>query len=160
MWVRSRKRMRLTETGDEMKRDETRRDERERSMRPLQALKNLILRSLGADLAIDYTEENVEDLLEKFDAVVHFWAPTFKWGLTIANILDSSKPPEDLSYAQQSVLACSGLIWARYSTLIKPKNWNLVSVNLGMSLTALFQLSRKIQHDSSAKNQQASAEEE
>ncbi|CAB4274098.1 unnamed protein product [Prunus armeniaca] len=127
---------------------------------PLQALKNLILRSLGADLAIDYTEENVEDLLEKFDAVVHFWAPTFKWGLTIANILDSSKPPEDLSYAQQSVLACSGLIWARYSTLIKPKNWNLVSVNLGMSLTALFQLSRKIQHDSSAKNQQASAEEE
>ncbi|ONI18294.1 hypothetical protein PRUPE_3G207600 [Prunus persica] len=51
---------------------------------------------------------------------IHFWAPTFKWGLTIANILDSSKPPEDLSYAQQSVLACSGLIWARYSTLIKP----------------------------------------
>ncbi|KAI5340213.1 hypothetical protein PRUPE_3G207600 [Prunus persica] len=91
---------------------------------------------------------------------IHFWAPTFKWGLTIANILDSSKPPEDLSYAQQSVLACSGLIWARYSTLIKPKNWNLVSVNLGMSLTALFQLSRKIQHDSSVKNQQASAEEE
>ncbi|ONI18292.1 hypothetical protein PRUPE_3G207600 [Prunus persica] len=33
---------------------------------------------------------------------IHFWAPTFKWGLTIANILDSSKPPEDLSYAQQS----------------------------------------------------------
>ncbi|XP_020414639.1 mitochondrial pyruvate carrier 3 isoform X2 [Prunus persica] len=51
---------------------------------------------------------------------IHFWAPTFKWGLTIANILDSSKPPEELSYPQQSVLACSGLIWARYGTVITP----------------------------------------
>ncbi|BBG99941.1 Uncharacterised protein family UPF0041, partial [Prunus dulcis] len=91
---------------------------------------------------------------------IHFWAPTFKWGLTIANILDSSKPPEELSYPQQSVLACSGLIWARYGTVITPKNWNLASVNFGMSLTALFQLSRKIQHDLSAKTQEADAEEE
>lgn len=35
---------------------------------------------------------------------VHFWAPTFKWGITIANILDSSKPPEQVSYAQQTGL--------------------------------------------------------
>ncbi|PQQ16149.1 mitochondrial pyruvate carrier 3 isoform X2 [Prunus yedoensis var. nudiflora] len=63
-----------------------------------------------------------------FNFAVHFWAPTFKWGLTIANILDSSKPPEELSYPQQSVLACSGLIWARYGTVITPKNWNLASV--------------------------------
>lgn len=27
------------------------------------------LRSLGADLAIDYTKENVEDIEEKFDVV-------------------------------------------------------------------------------------------
>lgn len=32
---------------------------------------------------------------------VHFWAPTFKWGISIANIADFSKPPENLSYPQQ-----------------------------------------------------------
>ncbi|ONI18296.1 hypothetical protein PRUPE_3G207800 [Prunus persica] len=60
----------------------------------------------------------------------------------------------------KTILACSGLIWARYGTVITPKNWNLASVNFGMSLTALFQLSRKIQHDLSAKTQEADAEEE
>lgn len=32
---------------------------------------------------------------------VHFWAPTFKWGISIANIADFAKPPEKLSYPQQ-----------------------------------------------------------
>ena len=32
---------------------------------------------------------------------VHFWAPTFKWGISIANVADFSKPPEKLSYPQQ-----------------------------------------------------------
>lgn len=42
--------------------------------------------------------------LHKLDVlfiVVHFWAPTFKWGISIANIADFSKPPEKLSYPQQ-----------------------------------------------------------
>lgn len=33
--------------------------------------------------------------------VVHFWAPTFKWGISIANIADFAKPPEKISYPQQ-----------------------------------------------------------
>jgi hypothetical protein len=32
---------------------------------------------------------------------VHFWAPTFKWGISIANIADFAKPPEKVSYPQQ-----------------------------------------------------------
>lgn len=32
---------------------------------------------------------------------VHFWAPTFKWGISIANIADFQKPPEKISYPQQ-----------------------------------------------------------
>ncbi|KAK9924438.1 hypothetical protein M0R45_032805 [Rubus argutus] len=86
---------------------------------------------------------------------IHFWAPTFKWGITIANILDSSKPPEQVSYAQQTVILGSGLIWARWGTVITPKNWNLVSVNFGMAVTSMFQLARKTQHDYlSSKDQQ------
>ncbi|KAL7186621.1 hypothetical protein ACSBR2_028366 [Camellia fascicularis] len=78
---------------------------------------------------------------------IHFWAPTFKWVISIANVADFSKPPEQLSYPHQSVVAISGLIWTRYSTVIIPKNWNLVGVNLTMSGTGFYQLSRKIQHD-------------
>ncbi|KAK6154611.1 hypothetical protein DH2020_008859 [Rehmannia glutinosa] len=32
---------------------------------------------------------------------IHFWAPTFKWGISIANLADSTKPPEKVSYPQQ-----------------------------------------------------------
>ncbi|WRX09699.1 Mitochondrial pyruvate carrier - like 1 [Theobroma cacao] len=52
---------------------------------------------------------------------IHFWAPTFKWALNIANVVDiSTKPAETVSYPQQAALACSGLIWAKYSTVITP----------------------------------------
>ncbi|PON44610.1 Mitochondrial pyruvate carrier [Trema orientale] len=83
---------------------------------------------------------------------IHFWAPTFKWGITIANILDSTKPPEELSYPQQAALTCSGLVWAKYSTVITPKNWTLFSVSIGMAATAGYQLARKIQHDFSSED--------
>ncbi|XP_042450929.1 mitochondrial pyruvate carrier 4-like [Zingiber officinale] len=79
--------------------------------------------------------------------LVHFWAPTFKWGISIANVADFSKPPENISYPQQFVVACTGVIWSRYSTIITPKNWNLFSVSVGMAGTGLYQLSRKIRHD-------------
>jgi hypothetical protein len=36
-----------------------------------------------------------------FVVAVHFWAPTFKWGISIANVADFAKPPEKISYPQQ-----------------------------------------------------------
>ncbi|OEL13045.1 Mitochondrial pyruvate carrier 4 [Dichanthelium oligosanthes] len=78
---------------------------------------------------------------------VHFWAPTFKWGISIANIADFAKPPEKISYPQQVAVACTGIIWSRYSLVITPKNWNLFSVNVAMAGTGLYQLSRKIRQD-------------
>ncbi|WOG83115.1 hypothetical protein DCAR_0102289 [Daucus carota subsp. sativus] len=78
---------------------------------------------------------------------IHFWAPTFKWGISIANVADFAIPPEKLSYPQQIVVAVSGVIWSRYGVVIIPKNWNLISVNLAMAGTGMYQLSRKIRHD-------------
>ena len=37
-----------------------------------------------------------------FTIAVHFWAPTFKWGVSIANIYDFWTPAEQLSYPQQT----------------------------------------------------------
>ncbi|KAK8273517.1 hypothetical protein V6Z11_D10G010900 [Gossypium hirsutum] len=76
---------------------------------------------------------------------IHFWAPTFKWGISIANVADFTKPPEKLSYPQQIAVTCTGVIWSRYSTVITPKNWNLFSVNIVMAGTGLYQLAQKIQ---------------
>ncbi|AQK41039.1 Mitochondrial pyruvate carrier 4 [Zea mays] len=81
------------------------------------------------------------------EVTVHFWAPTFKWGISIANIADFAKPPEKISYPQQVAVACTGIIWSRYSLVITPKNWNLFSVNVAMAGTGLYQLSRKIRQD-------------
>ncbi|OAY67562.1 Mitochondrial pyruvate carrier 4 [Ananas comosus] len=77
---------------------------------------------------------------------IHFWAPTFKWGISIANIADFSKPPEKISYPQQVAVTCTGLIWSRYSLVITPKNWNLFSVNVAMAGTGIYQLTRKIRY--------------
>ncbi|KAG6420503.1 hypothetical protein SASPL_117034 [Salvia splendens] len=103
----------------------------------------------------------------------HFWAPTFKWGISIANLADSAKPPEKVSYPQQIAVTATGVIWSRYSTVITPhvttfcvvcenmmmvglqKNWNLFSVNIVMAGTGIYQLSRKIQHDYFSKEQPA-----
>lgn len=78
---------------------------------------------------------------------VFFWAPTFKWCLIAANASDFGKPPEKISYPQQCAVALTGVIWSRYSTIIKPRNVNLLSVNVAMAGTGIYQLSRKIWQD-------------
>ena len=34
-------------------------------------------------------------------APVHFWAPTFKWGISLANVADFQSPIEKVSVPQQ-----------------------------------------------------------
>eukprot|EP00357_Protocruzia_adherens_P035588 CAMPEP_0115006758 /NCGR_PEP_ID=MMETSP0216-20121206/20704_1 /TAXON_ID=223996 /ORGANISM="Protocruzia adherens, Strain Boccale" /LENGTH=132 /DNA_ID=CAMNT_0002373429 /DNA_START=31 /DNA_END=429 /DNA_ORIENTATION=- len=74
---------------------------------------------------------------------IHFVAPTFKWGITFANISDLKIPAENISTPQQSAILLTGCIWARYATQIKPFNWNLMLCNIFMAGTAAYQLSRK-----------------
>lgn len=78
---------------------------------------------------------------------IHFWAPTFKWGITFANIADFQRPAEYISYPQQMAVTATGIIWSRFSTQIKPVNYNLLAVNLFMAMTGIYQLQRKIRYD-------------
>lgn len=73
---------------------------------------------------------------------VFFWAPLFKWCLVIAGLGDLKRPAEKLSATQSTALAATGLIWSRYSLVIKPKNYSLFSVNLFVAATGLYQLFR------------------
>ncbi|XP_078158509.1 mitochondrial pyruvate carrier 4-like [Carex rostrata] len=90
---------------------------------------------------------------------IHFWAPTFKWGISIANIADFAKPPEKISYPQQIAVTATGVIWSRYSLVVTPKNWNLFSVNVAMACTGIYQLSRKIQQDYLSEEEEKTAVE-
>ena len=53
-----------------------------------------------------------------------------------------NRPVEKVSLMQTSGLALTGIIWSRYSTQIIPVNYNLLSVNVFVALTALYQLQR------------------
>ncbi|EIE23203.1 putative light-induced protein [Coccomyxa subellipsoidea C-169] len=78
---------------------------------------------------------------------IHFWAPTFKWGISIANVADFKRPADQVSYPQQCAVTATGVIWTRFATVINPVNYNLMSVNFFMALTGLYQLGRKLRHD-------------
>ncbi|GJQ68972.1 hypothetical protein Trydic_g6157 [Trypoxylus dichotomus] len=74
---------------------------------------------------------------------IFFWAPAFKWGLVMAGIGDIlSRHPSQISTSQSCALAVTGLIWSRYSVVIIPVNYNLLSVNAFVSMTQLYQLYR------------------
>ncbi|XP_014232790.1 mitochondrial pyruvate carrier 2-like [Trichogramma pretiosum] len=73
---------------------------------------------------------------------IFFWAPTFKWGLVIAGIGDINRPVENISLSQTFSLMMTGLIWSRYSLVIIPKNYNLLSVNAFVALTNVYNFTR------------------
>eukprot|EP00921_Rhytidocystis_pertsovi_P018220 GHVQ01028758.1.p1 GENE.GHVQ01028758.1~~GHVQ01028758.1.p1 ORF type:complete len:154 (+),score=15.63 GHVQ01028758.1:312-773(+) len=77
---------------------------------------------------------------------IHFWAPTFKWAISIANLSDINRPVDRISAPQQTAVAATGVIWSRYSMVIIPVNYNLMTVNIAMALTGTYQLYRIASH--------------
>jgi mitochondrial pyruvate carrier 2 len=75
---------------------------------------------------------------------IFFWAPTFKWAITLSNISDMKRPPELISANQQMAIFGTGILWTRYATQINPVNYNLMVVNFFMAATAGYQLYRKM----------------
>lgn len=84
---------------------------------------------------------------------IHFWAPTFKWSISIANIADLQRPPEKVSIPQQLAVTATGVIWSRYSMVITPVNYNLFAVNVFMATTGSYQLYRKFKSDMEKKSE-------
>ena len=78
---------------------------------------------------------------------VFFWAPTSKWLLSGANMLNLDKPTDTISLAQTVALTCTGVIWSRYSFVINPVNYNLAIVNIALGLSSGYHLIRKINAD-------------
>ena len=81
---------------------------------------------------------------------IFFWAPLCKWVLVIASASDLNRPVEKISVGQTTSLVATGLIWARYSMVIKPVNYLLMSVNVFIAGTNIVQLGRVV-HSRQAK---------
>jgi len=73
-------------------------------------------------------------------------------GLVFAGIGDLSRPAEKVSLPQSGALTATGLTWARYSTVIIPKNWSLFAVNVFVASTGTYQLTRAIRYNLETKN--------
>mmetsp|Transcript_14108 Transcript_14108/g.42672 ORF Transcript_14108/g.42672 Transcript_14108/m.42672 type:complete len:233 (+) Transcript_14108:41-739(+) len=78
---------------------------------------------------------------------IHFWAPTFKWALSLANLADIDRPTDKISLSQTCALTATGVIWSRYSMVISPVNYNLMFVNLALGASSGYHLVRKLKAD-------------
>ena len=65
-------------------------------------------------------KSNLPDKVKKFidhpvgPLTVFFWAPTWKWIITFANIREMRVPVEKISYGMQFAIFITGMIWTRY----------------------------------------------
>jgi hypothetical protein len=78
---------------------------------------------------------------------IHFWAPNFKWALSINNLMDLERPTDKISLSMTSALTLTGLIFCRWSFVITPVNYSLFFVNAALSLSTGYHLARKVKAD-------------
>jgi len=76
---------------------------------------------------------------------IFFWAPNFKYALSINNILDYQKPVDKISTSLTSAMALTGCLFMRWSFVITPVNYSLFLVNALLATTSFYHLGRKYQ---------------
>lgn len=86
---------------------------------------------------------------------IFFWAPTFKWGISLANLGDMQRDPDQVSLPMQIAVTATGVVWSKYSLDVTPKNYNLLAVNAFMACTGFIQLYRKYAHHQEKIKQEA-----
>ena len=75
-----------------------------------------------------------------------------KWGLVIAGISDLTRPAELLSVEQTLAIGSTGFIYSRFSMVIVPKNYTLLSVNVFVALTQSIQMFRLLRYKNAMRN--------
>nr|CAB3480909.1 unnamed protein product [Digitaria exilis]CAB3482910.1 unnamed protein product [Digitaria exilis] len=62
----------------------------------------------------------------------HFWGPVSNWGIILASVADTQKPPEMISGNMTGVLCVYSALFVRFAWMVRPRNYFLM----------LYQLSR------------------
>ena len=69
-----------------------------------------------------------------------------KWGLVLAGIENLSRPAELISVEQTLAIGSTGFVYSRFSMVIVPKNYTLLSVNVFVAITQSVQLFRALRY--------------
>lgn len=69
-----------------------------------------------------------------------------KWGLVLASIKDLARPADLLSIEQILAIGATGFVYSRFSMVIVPKNYTLLSVNVFVAITQSIQLIRALHY--------------
>lgn len=73
----------------------------------------------------------------------HFWGPVANWGFVLAGILDSNKPPEQISTRMTTVLFFYSCLFMRFAWRVQPRNYLLFACHLSNASCQAYLLMRK-----------------
>uniref|UniRef100_A0A6T6GX05 Mitochondrial pyruvate carrier n=1 Tax=Craspedostauros australis TaxID=1486917 RepID=A0A6T6GX05_9STRA len=74
-------------------------------------------------------------------------APMSKWGISGASFFDLHRPTDQISLPQYTALTLTGFFFSRYSLLVTPVNYVLMSVNVALFGSSAWHLGRKVKAD-------------
>ena len=77
---------------------------------------------------------------------IFFWAPFGKLALVVANLGDLWRPAEKLSLNQNAAILLTGVLYARWCMVIRPKNYWLASIQVLCVLTGGYQCGRNLEY--------------
>ncbi|KAJ7974768.1 Mitochondrial pyruvate carrier [Quillaja saponaria] len=72
----------------------------------------------------------------------HFWGPVFGWSIPVAAVLDTKKPPEQISVNMTAVMCVYSAMFMRFAWVIQPRNLHLLALHVSNETVQLYQLSR------------------
>ncbi|CAO2210892.1 unnamed protein product [Urochloa humidicola] len=72
----------------------------------------------------------------------HFWGPVSNWGIILASVADTQKPPEMISGNMTGVLCVYSALFVRFAWMVRPRNYFLMATHSCNECVQLYQLSR------------------
>ncbi|OEL17245.1 Mitochondrial pyruvate carrier 1 [Dichanthelium oligosanthes] len=72
----------------------------------------------------------------------HFWGPVSNWGIILASVADTKKPPEMISGNMTGVLCVYSALFVRFAWMVRPRNYFLMVTHSCNECVQLYQLSR------------------
>ena len=112
-------------------------------VRPFKWASSLRVSKLSWHTPLDLLLVSVVRTYLHYIFAVFFWAPTFKWMITISNIGDLDRPAHKISANQQIAIFGTGVVFCQYSLKVTPVNYNLFAANFFMFISAGYQIYRK-----------------
>ncbi|KAB7505669.1 Mitochondrial pyruvate carrier 1 [Armadillidium nasatum] len=77
----------------------------------------------------------------------HFWGPVANWGIPIAAIADTQKPPEIISGKMTIALCIYSLVFMRFAIKVQPRNLLLFACHVTNETAQIIQGYRLVKYE-------------